>query len=346
MEILREQVKDAAAWRGSDIKSKSELTLNFSQEQLDELDASVRACSRSGVTLATLRKEDFALPKTEPLLRKAYDILKDGRGILILRGLNPANYTQSELEMIYWGIGIYLGEGVSQSVLGDRLGHVKDTTATDPHARAYRNKQELTPHTDSADIVGLLCVRPAKTGGVSIATSALAVHNELVARHLEYLEPLHKGFYYHRRGEQATGEPPVTPHRIPVYSWVEGKLSCHYVRSYIESASKDGAPALTDLERKALDELERLTYELAFSFVLEPGEIYLINNYTILHARTAFEDYAEPEKGRLLMRLWLNSEGWRPLSEAMAKTGKGIAAQEGRLPSYAGFASPSRRATV
>ncbi len=245
--------------------------------------------------------------------------------------------------MIYWGLGTYLGNGLSQSVMGDRLGHVKDTTATDPHARAYRNKQELTPHTDSADMVGLMCIRPALEGGVSVATSAIAVHNEMAKRFPQFLEPLHEGFFYHRRGEQEPGEPPVTAFRIPVFAWEGDQLSCHYVRSYIDSASKDGAPPLTQLQSDALDCLERLTYELAINFSLDPGEIYLINNFTVLHARTAFQNDPDPVKARLLLRLWLNSDGWRTLTPPLVWTRRGIRAQPGKIPSYEGFASSSRK---
>lgn len=343
MNLPREPIRGAAAWLGSDFRSKADFTLAFTPEQLAEIDQAVRACSARGLNLSTVSRADFPLPHTAPLLAQTFDELKQGRGIVILRGIDPARYTLEQLEMIYWGLGTYLGEGVSQSVLGDRLGHVKDTTATDPHARAYRNKQELTPHTDRADIVGLMCVRSARSGGVSLATSSLAVHNELAARYPQYLQPLHDGFFYHRRGEQAPGEAPVTAHRIPVYAWLDQQLSCHYVRSYIESAPKDGAPPLTELQRQALDTLERLTYELAFQFVLDPGEIYLINNYTVLHARTAFEDHAEPERKRLLLRLWLNAPGFRALPDSMAGMRAGIAAQQGKLPSYAGFATASRR---
>lgn len=342
MNIPREQIEDRAVWRGSDFHSKADFTLNFSADQLGEIDNAVRSCSARGITLQTVSKDDFRLPQTSALLQRSFDELKQGKGILILRGIDPSLYTEVELEMIYWGLGTYLGTGMSQSVMGDRLGHVKDTTATDPHARAYRNKQELTPHTDSADLVGLMCVRPAIKGGVSVATSAIAVHNEIARHFPQYLEPLHEGFFYHRRGEQEPGEPPVTPFRIPVFSWIDGQLSCHYVRSYIESASKDGAPPLTQLQKDALDCLERLTYELAFNFTLDPGEIYLINNYTVLHARTGFENGPDPKQARLLLRLWLNSEGWRALPPEIEWTRKGIRAQDGKMPSFAGFASASR----
>lgn len=345
MPLLTETLNDPAVWRGSDFRSKSDITLQFTDEQLSELNAALRHAHAHGATLDTLSRDGFPLPRTAPLLEGVFQTLKSGRGIVIVRGIDVTKYSQDDLEMLYWGLGTHLGDGVSQSVLGDRLGHVKDFTQSDPHARAYRNKQELTPHTDLADVVGLMCLKTARAGGVSIATSALAVHNELLKRHPEFVEPLHEGFFYHRRGEQLAGESSITPYRVPVFSWVDGQLSCRYVRSYIETAARESTP-LTTLQTDALNCLERLTYELAFEFTLEPGEIYLINNYTVLHARTAFDDWPELERKRHLLRLWLTVSGWRALGEGIAKGRQGIDAQAGKKPSYAGSIGSGRIATA
>lgn len=345
MEILKQPVVDASAWKGSDFRSKEDITLHFAPKHLEEIDRTLQAALESGLKLDTVERQHFELPLTAPLLQATREELRSGRGIVILRGIDVDRYTVPELEMIYWGIGTHLGIGVSQSVLGDRLGHVKDTTATDPHARAYRNKQELTPHTDTSDLVGLMCIRTARQGGVSIASSVAAVHNELLQRFPQYLEPLYVGFPYHRRGENLPGEAPITPHRIPVFSYVEGELSCRYTRSYIETAAREGGMPLSDLQVEALNCLERLTYECAFEFQLDPGEIYLINNYTVLHARTAFENWPEPERARLLLRLWLTAPDWRHLDSRINATRSGIAAQAGKLPSFERAFGSGRMAT-
>ena len=94
---------------------------------------------------------------------------------MVVRRLPVEDYSKDEIGMIFWGIGTHLGRGLSQSVLGDRLGHVKDFSREDPLARAYRNKQELSPHTDSCDLVGLACLRDAQSGGVSRLTSRCAL---------------------------------------------------------------------------------------------------------------------------------------------------------------------------
>ena len=58
-----------------------------------------------------------------------------------------------------------------------------------------------------------------------------------------------------------------------------------------------------------------------------PGDIQLLNNHYIMHSRTGYEDYPEPERRRHLMRLWLATEVGPPLAdpyyEFMDKTGSG-----------------------
>ena len=111
--------------------------------------------------------EHFDFPSLRPVIDEIRQEIEDGRGFVVLRRLPVEDYSKDEIGMIFWGIGTYLGRGLSQSVLGDRLGHVKDFSREDPLARAYRNKQELSPHTDSCDLVGLACLRDARSGGVS-----------------------------------------------------------------------------------------------------------------------------------------------------------------------------------
>src|SRR5258708_770261 len=161
--------------------------------------------------------------------------------------------------MIFWGIGTHLGRGLSQSVLGDRLGHVKDFSREDPLARAYRNKQELSPHTDSCDLVGLACLRTAETGGVSRLTSALSVHNAMLAECPQSLERLYQGYAFHRRGEEQPGELPYTPYRVRVYSNIDGSVSARYVRTYVEAGEAAAGHPMDEDDLAVLDRLEEIS---------------------------------------------------------------------------------------
>ena len=149
------------------------------------------------------------------------------------------------------------------------------------------------------------------------------------------LAALYRGYVRHRRGEEQPGELPYTPYRIPVYSNVEGKVSARYVRSYIEAGEAAAGRPMGVAEHAIIDTFEAVTKrpDLMLEFTLQPGEAYFINNYTILHARTAFDDGdAEEDQRRHLLRLWLEVPDMRRVHPHI-RTG-GIEAVPGRTPSY------------
>ena len=331
----RTPINHPSAWKVSDFKRSADYTIELTATQLQDIERAMRRINEAGLSLDDLKHEHFDVPLLRPVIDEIRHEISDGRGFVVLRRLPVEDYSKDELGMIFWGIGTHLGHGLSQSVLGDRLGHVKDFSREDPLARAYRNKQELSPHTDSADLVGLLCLRDAQTGGVSRLTSAITVHNVLHAEYPDALERLYRGYAFHRRGEEQPGELPYTPYRVPVYSNTDGKVSARYVRTYVEAGEAAAGRPLGDSELAALDRFEEVTKrpDLMLEFTLHPGEMYFINNYTILHARTAFDDgHVEENRRRHLLRLWLEAPGMRPVHPHIRKNG--IAAVAGRTPSY------------
>ena len=170
---------------------------------------------------------------------------------------------------------------------------------------------------------------------MSRLTSAITVHNVLHAEYPDALERLYRGYAFHRRGEEQPGELPYTPYRVPVYSNTDGKVSARYVRTYVEAGEAAAGRPLGDSELAVLDRFEEVTKrpDLMLEFTLHPGEMYFINNYTILHARTAFDDgHVEENRRRHLLRLWLEAPGMRPVHPHIRKNG--IAAVAGRTPSY------------
>jgi len=323
------------AWKVADFKTPADYTIELDAVHLRDIERAIQQIKAAGLGLADLRREHFEVRSLRPVIREIRRQIEDGRGFVVLRRLPVEDYSKDEIGMIFWGIGTYLGRGLSQSVLGDRLGHVKDFSRQDPLARAYRNKQELSPHTDSCDLVGLACLRNAKSGGVSRLTSALTVHNVMLEECPEALERLYRGYVFHRRGEEKPGDLPYTPYRVPVYSNTDGKVSARYVRTYVEAGEAAAGRPMGGPELAVLDRFEEVTKrpELMLEFTLQPGEIYFINNYTILHARTAFDDGdAEEDRRRHLLRLWLEVPQMRPV-HAHIRSG-GIEAVPGRTPSY------------
>ena len=165
---------DASVWgadrssrtRGkvADFKTPADYTIELTATHLRDIERAMRKIKAAGLGLDDLQREHFDVPSLRPVIDQIRHEIEDGRGFVVVRRLPVEDYSKDEIGMIFWGIGTHLGRGLSQSVLGDRLGHVKDFSREDPLARAYRNKQELSPHTDSCDLVGLACLRDAKTG--------------------------------------------------------------------------------------------------------------------------------------------------------------------------------------
>src|SRR5712692_3396182 len=333
--IFAAPIRHPSAWTVADFRSPADYSVDLDASQLRDIAAAIRRIKAARIGLDRLQREHFEVPSLRPVVEEIRRQIEDGRGFVLLRRLPVEDYSKDDLGLIFWGIGTHLGRGLSQSVMGDRLGHVKDFSREDPGARAYRNKQELSPHTDSCDLVGLACLRDAKSGGVSRLTSALTVHNLMREECPECLERLYRGYAFHRRGEEKPGDLPYTPHRVPVFSNTEGSVSARYVRTYLEAGEAAAGRPMDDVDLAVLDRFEEISKrpELMLEFTLQPGEMYFINNYTILHARTAFDDGdADEDQRRHLLRLWLEVPEMRPVHPHIRRNG--IAAVPGRKPSY------------
>jgi Taurine catabolism dioxygenase TauD, TfdA family len=244
------------AWKVADFKTPADYSIDLSPTHLRDIERAMEQIRAAGLGLDDLRREHFEVPSLRPVVDEIRHQVEDGRGFVAVRRLPVEDYSKDEIGMIFWGIGTHLGLGLSQSVLGDRLGHVKDFSREDPLARAYRNKQELSPHTDSCDLVGLACLRDAKQGGVSRLTSALTVHNVMLEEYPEALERLYRGYVFHRRGEEKPGDLPYTPYRVPVYSNTEEKVSARYARTYVEAGEAAAGRPMGEAELAVLDRLE------------------------------------------------------------------------------------------
>jgi hypothetical protein len=335
--VIRRRIDHPSAWRVSDFKSPADYSVDLTPAMLADIDEAVQAIRREGLKLEDIEKKHFPLTSMQGLIAEIRHQVHDGRGLIVVRRVPAEKYSKDEMGMIYWGIGTHLGRGLSQSVLGDRLGHVKDFSREDPLARAYRNKQELSPHTDLSDFVGLMSLRAARSGGVSRFASAITIHNIILAEHPDYLDRLYRGYIWHRRGEERPGDSPVTPYRVPIYSQIDGKISMRYVRSYIEAGQAAVGAPVDEYDKAVLDFVEATSKrpDVMLEFTLQPGEMYFLNNYTILHARTSFDDFEEEDRRRHLLRLWLDVPGMRPVHPQINLfEGGGIEAVAGRTPSY------------
>ncbi len=282
---------------------------------LAELDDAIRAFISTGMPLADISPATFPLPALGQKLKPLLNELVDGRGFIFIRGFPVEHYTRNETAVAYMGIGSYFGKPRSQNAKGHLLGHVKDfdVDVTDPNVRYYQTKRKLNYHTDSVDIVGLLCLRPAKSGGESFIVSSTTCYNEIHARRPDLAPVLFEPFPTDRRGEVPPGMMPWFD--MPVFHWHAGKLLATITREYIVSAQTNfpQAKRLTPQQWEALDFLEALTNdpEVNLSMEFRSGDMQFLHNPQTLHSRTDFENWPEPERHRHLLRLWLCPEhGW------------------------------------
>jgi len=272
---------------------------------IEEFDRAMRRVKACGIAVERLTRADFVLPHFAAELAGIATELEWGRGFALIRGLPAERYSEDELAIIFWGIGTHLGTAVPQNARGDLLGHVRDEglTLDDPQARGYQTRASQSMHVDRCDVVGLLCVRTARLGGTSRIVSSPAIYNELLRCHPWYVGILYKSFAIDMRGEERPGDPPV--YYRPVYSYYDGRLTCGANYTYIRSGQAKIGQPLTEAETEALDMFYELAEDLLLPMDLEPGDMQFLNNYVILHDRTAYEDHDQPERKRHLLRLWL-----------------------------------------
>ena len=318
-------------WNNADISAKSsEWTYRLSETDIAELDAAIAAVDARGLDVLDITEEGFPLPEFGRKLRQIQEDLQQGVGFAMIRGIPVQRYSIRQAAIAYFGIGTYLGEAVSQNAKGHALGHVYDlgVDATLPLGRGYQTSEKLNFHTDPADIVGLLCLKTAKAGGLSSIVSSGAVFNAMLAESPELTEELTGIFYRDRRGEIPDGCEPW--YRLPVFNFRDGNMTTNYVRSTIEKAQRfEELPRLTEKQREAFALIERIASdpEFVLNIEFELGDIQFLNDHYIMHSRTAYEDHAEPEKRRHLLRLWLASDAGPPLADAyyefMGKTASG-----------------------
>lgn len=295
-----------------------EWCVTLSPSDVDELKAAAAHYLSLGRDVGEITAEDFPLPRFGAHLAAMAERLLNGCGFELLRGWPSAQHDQLTNAAVFCGIGAHLGRARSQNAAGHILGHVRDTgaKADDPTTRIYQTAERQSFHTDSADVVALMCLADAREGGDSLLVSAEIVFNHMRAEDPELAAALFLPIATDRRGEVPEGMKPWMT--IPVLSWHAGRLTAFYQRQYIESAARFvQAPKLTDTQRAALDLFDMLCNDpsLHLRMRLEVGDMQFVYNHSQLHDRTGFVDWPEPDRRRHLLRLWLSMPNDRPLPE-------------------------------
>ena len=323
IEYPPERLDLPAAWRGADMARQPEVwTRHFSTAEIDELETAAARLIDNNVDLASIDKSQFELPTLAAPLQQLRKQLTEGIGFGLWRGLPVQRYTMQQCAAIYCGIGAHLGSARSQNAKGHLLGHVVDIGAdlNNPNVRIYQTTERQSFHTDSTDVVGLLCLKEAKQGGDSLLASTVTLYNEMQRRDPVLTRLMFEPLATDRRGEIPEGKLPWF--EVPVLNWHKGYLSGLYQRTYIRSASRlADAPALSAQHEAALDLFDEIANDpsIHLSMRLQPGDMQFVYNHHMLHDRTAFTDWPDPAQRRHLLRLWLAIPKDRPLPPVFAQ---------------------------
>jgi len=304
-----------AAWRGTQLFERDDWLLTLSDEDNAELRAAVQSTRSRAID--ELDRQSFELPRLAARLARVQDKLETGSGAMRMRGLELDGLTDDALERLFYGLAAHIGQAVSQSASAERVLHVRDEGFNENDARfrgPYSNKR-LRFHSDRCDVIGFLCVRPARAGGENDVISSVTLRAELERRFPDDLAQLEGLFPYLRHVVDPANERPFV--QLPVFSEHEGHFACSLLRVLIDRADRSPeAPDLTDAQRAALDRLDEVADDssLYARLRLERGELLFLNNWVTLHRRTAFEDARAPELRRHVMRVWLAVPNSRPLA--------------------------------
>lgn len=324
---MRIAIDAPCAWKGEEIAGSDRWIRRLDGDVIAAIDDGLAQFKRLGLDWTAANLDTFELSGLDGLFDDIRDELEEGSGMMRLSGLPIERYGLDDLQMIWAALGHYIGAPVSQSLSGQRQMFIEDTGKQAAAYGELKDKQNfrssraralstaaLRFHTDRCDVVGLMCVRQARKGGHSQLASAVAVHNEMLRRRPDLLEVLFTDYPRSRFGEEVSDASKW--YMLPVFALKDGKLSTHYSRTYIEAAQINPAvPRLSEAQNEAIDLLAELATELCFEMTLQPGDIQLLNNHVVFHARAAFEDHSEPGHGRLLVRQWLAMPNSRALPE-------------------------------
>lgn len=311
------------AWYAKDYKGRTEWITELTPTHIAELDAAVEGVIRSGIDIESalhkVTKEQFPLPTLGPVLEGIREEVRAGRGFALVRNFPVDRYTRKQTIVGYWGLGLYWGKASSNNKAGHMIGHIKDIghDPANPLTRLYATSAAQPYHNDAADIVTLLCLKNARSGGVSSWSSSISVHNEILKRRPDLGPVLAGDWYFDRKGEVPPGKKPFFA--IPVFNYYKGYLSINYSDNYYLLSQRHAeVPRLTKAHYEAMELFNQLAAsdELRLDHTLQPGEIQVLSNHTQLHTRAAFEDWDDIDQRRHLLRLWLAPPVDRPLPES------------------------------
>jgi hypothetical protein len=310
-------------WTPEDLRADPRWAVRLDAREIDDFERGLDHALGTGKDLLALSPADFPFGAAAlARLRAAVAETQEGRGFRMLRGLPVDRWSVEAARTFFWGLGLHLGVPRQQGRASQMMSDVRDAGGTyrSTQGRGYNTRSALDFHADGTDLVGLMCLRTAVSGGESLIASSVTAHNVMLAERPDLLALLYEPVVFSRQGEQAPEEPPW--YRAAIMGVRDGRFACRHVRNHVKSAqlSFPEIPRLTDAQLEALDLFDAILArpDVCFRMHFEPGDVQLINNHVVLHSRTDYVDHDEPARKRHLLRLWLSlpeapalPESWR-----------------------------------
>jgi hypothetical protein len=310
-----EPVRDPAGWQPDAIAADESWIYPLSDADIADIADAVAAVRAKGHGIVDITREGFPLGRFAATVGDLRSELRDGRGLVMLRGLPVADMGVEGAAMAYYGIGTHIGTPKRQNAKGHVLGHVKDLGGdyNDPNTRGYYTRAEMRFHCDLSDYVGLLCLHKSKSGGESRIASSVTVYNHILQSRSDLVRELCNDWYWtkHQQVSSAHEKPWF---KAPIFMFERGVFSARGLGAYVlKSQGLPGVPEFTPAQKEAIKAYEEAVEACAVDIGFEPGDIQFLNNHVMLHTRRAFEDWPEPERKRHLLRLWLRDDDARAL---------------------------------
>ena len=315
---LHTPVDERGVWTAAELEADPQWRYEMTAAETAEVLAATEEVASQGIDVRQLDRDRFRLPLLGPSLSRLAAELETGRGVIVVRGMPIDDLDDGTARIAYWGIVSHFGKPISQNSKGQLIAEVSDrgNDLSKTNTRGYSTNSRLGPHSDMCEMTSLLCVHTAAEGGESQVASALSVFNEILNTQPEHLEVLFRGFYHDLRGEGPTADiNEVTHHRVPVFSYHEGRLSCCFNPKISKSGALKRGDDFSAAEDAALESISDLAArsDLSHAMWLARGDIQIVNNHTILHSRNEYRDGDDPRKRRKLYRIWMQPHLARPL---------------------------------
>ena len=288
-----------------------ELEKNTDKFLVDVSDEVINEIRSKRMEIHSENESDFPILTNQIKIFKR-DILINGCGFFVINGSKFSEFSYDEMNSILKIISKIIGELLEQNKDHEKVVEIKDLGKTmKTGGRYHQTKEGGSYHTDGShifknppDYVGLLCINPAKSGGVSKFMSAYTIHNKLLKKQ-KLQKILYEKFHHDKKNENMEEE--NATRFEPIFQFVNNELKFKYQRELIFTGHKKAKQPFTQIQIQAIEFLEEIlsNSDQVVTYALKSGDMMFSNNRWLIHDRTLFEDFEDEKLKRLLLRTWI-----------------------------------------